>query len=277
MNAETTTVKCTNRAARSLRRFADDYQPFSRVNQDSDALRQLVAGVAHVYNNLLTSMLCGTALALDNLAADHPSRPALIIASRAVEQAAAVTRQLMAYAGPGQLAATRLDLPALLHTLVAELRSSIPDRVQLSLDVATDLPPLQADSRQIEQLLGVLIANAVEAIGEERAAAVSIRVYAARALPDPPCGAGLKVHIEVMDTGCGMDEWTRSRIFEPFFSTKFPGRGMGLAAAEGIVRSHGGTIEVFSSPASGSTFRVSLPAGLPVDEPGSKERKWKRS
>jgi signal transduction histidine kinase len=244
-----------------------------RARQEPDQLRQLAAGMAHDYNNLLTSMLCGAGLALKSLAPDHPARPALEIASSAGERAADLTRQLMAYAGINPFEASRVNLPALVGKLVVSLRPSVPDCVQLRLDLAAGLPPLRADSGQIEQLLRILIANAVEAIGDRAAGTVSIRAYAGQIDDLVPPGPARCVHVEIGDTGCGMDDWTRCRIFEPFFSTKLLGRGLGLAAAAGIVRAHGGTLEVHSAPGAGSTFRVSLAA---LDEPENEELKWQK-
>lgn len=249
--------------------------PISR-DQDMDRLRQLAAGVAHDYNNLLTMMLCGAGMALENLASDHPARPALEIASNAVERAAELTRQLMAYAGISPLVLSNVNLSALVRKVVAACRASLSRRVQLELDLAANLPPVRADSRQIDQLIRALIANAVEAIGDDAAGVVTIRTCAGQIDDVAPSAGGTYVQMEVGDTGCGMDDWTRRRIFDPFFSTKFLGRGMGLAAAAGIVRSHGGTFEVHSAPRSGSVFRVCLPArttppGLRIEDPSGKD------
>jgi two-component system cell cycle sensor histidine kinase/response regulator CckA len=238
-------------------------------SQCPDQLRQLAAGIAHDYNNLLMSMLCGAGLALDNLAPDHPARPALEIASNAVERAADLTRLLMAYAGISPFAATQVNLSTLVRNMVFSLRPSIPERVQLRLDLAGNLPPLRADSSQIQQLTRILIANAVEAIANDAAGVVSIRTSARHSGNVVTSDNGSYVQMEVTDTGCGMDDWIKSRIFEPFFSTKFLGRGMGLAAAAGIVRSHRGTVDVHSTPGSGSTFRVCLPAMARGRSPGT--------
>jgi len=227
-----------------------------------DRIRQLAAGIAHDYNNLFTSMLCGAGMALENLAPDHPARPALEIASGAVQRAAELTRQLMAYAGISSFVVSHVDLSALVRNVVGSCHPSIPRSVRLRLDLAANLPLLQADTGQVELLVNALLQNAVEAISDA-AGVVSVRTYAGRAGNITPPRAGTYIHMEVSDTGCGMDETTKSRIFEPFFSTKFLGRGLGLAAVAGIVRTHRGTIEVLGAPGSGTTFHVCLPVGAP--------------
>jgi two-component system, cell cycle sensor histidine kinase and response regulator CckA len=115
-----------------------------------------------------------------------------------------------------------------------------------------DLPLVEADRSQVQQLVMNLAINAAESI--EGSGAVSIAT-AMRERPDGP-----SVVLEVRDNGCGMDEATKARIFDPFFSTKFTGRGLGLAAVMGIIRAHHGEIEVESEHGRGSTFRVILPA-----------------
>jgi signal transduction histidine kinase len=241
-------------------------------SHDADRLRQLAAGIAHDYNNLFLSMLCGTTLALENLASDHPARSALEIASGAVERAAELTRQLMAYAGIGPFVVSQVDLSALVRKVIVSTRPFLPQGVHIVLDLAANLHQLCADSTMIERLLRALIANAVEAISDDTEGVISIRTCFGHADNIAASGDRTYIHIYVRDTGCGMDEWTRRRIFEPFFSAKFLGRGLGLAAVAGIVRSHQGTIEVYSTPGAGSTFHVCLPA--PSGQHGYKECIW---
>jgi two-component system, cell cycle sensor histidine kinase and response regulator CckA len=229
--------------------------------EDSGALCQLVAGIAHDYNNLVTCVICGAALAKSKLAPDHPAREALDVAAAAGEQAAALTRQLMDYAGISPFAASRVNLSELAAEVAASFHATIPQGVRLSLDLCAGLPPIWADSGQMERLVEALIANAVEAIPDGMAGTVSVRTRVAEIDGDRD------VQLIVGDTGCGMDDGMRRRIFEAFFSTKFLGRGMGLAAAAGIVRAHHGAIQVRSEPGSGSVFTVCLPAAAPTAAP----------
>jgi CheY-like chemotaxis protein len=139
----------------------------------------------------------------------------------------------------------------------------------LRLDLAEGLPFIEADASQVQQLVMNLVINGAEAIGPEKDGSVSVTtsvqdvdaVYLQTALGDPAAGAfGKYVSLEVQDTGIGMDRATLNRIFDPFFTTKFTGRGLGLAAAQGIVRSHKGIMRVYSQPGLGTTFKVLFPA-----------------
>jgi len=135
----------------------------------------------------------------------------------------------------------------------------------LQLDLAPNLPAVDADATQIQQLVMNLVINGAEAVGDQNG---SVRVTTRSQHVDESwlaaseteeIGPGEYIAIEVQDTGCGMDEETRRRIFDPFFTTKFTGRGLGLAAAMGIVRGHKGAIKVYSAPGRGSTFKILLP------------------
>jgi signal transduction histidine kinase len=133
----------------------------------------------------------------------------------------------------------------------------VPATVAVELDLPDGLPAAAGDSAQLRQLFGNLLRNAGEAIDGKPGGRIRIR---AELLEKEP---GRYVAVEVTDNGCGMDEATTARIFDPFFSTKFTGRGLGLAAARGIVDVHHGAIQVESRPGEGSTFRVLLPAAPP--------------
>ncbi len=151
------------------------------------------------------------------------------------------------------------------------LEVSISRKTVLKHNLALDLPTIQADASQINQVVMNLIINAAESLGEE-GGVISISTDTV------PCNAqdlagigvshdlaeGLYVRLEVADTGCGMDQQTLAKIFDPFFTTKFTGRGLGLAAVQGIVRGHKGAIQVFSAPGKGTTFRVLFPASGPA-------------
>jgi CheY-like chemotaxis protein len=144
---------------------------------------------------------------------------------------------------------------------------SLPRGVAVSLNLTDDLPPVEADGREIQQILMNVLMNAAEAI-EPQSGSISVcteLVSIADCKPFDFLGTGEMspgryVAIRVSDTGCGMDESTRSRIFEPFFSTKFAGRGLGLAAVAGIIRAHRGGLRVVSAPGKGTTFEILLRA-----------------
>jgi CheY-like chemotaxis protein len=171
---------------------------------------------------------------------------------------------MLAYAGHGTEIVGPVDLGVATRQMAILLKASMPDNVTVRYDLGPGLPPVRGDAGQIQQILMNLIINAAEAIGLVQGA-VHVCTYAACLEPgsidestEAPVEPGRYVCLEVTDTGLGMDSITRRRIFEPFFSTKFAGRGLGLAAVAGIVRSQGGAIMVASQPGLGTTFQVYL-------------------
>jgi CheY-like chemotaxis protein len=154
-----------------------------------------------------------------------------------------------------------LDLAALARETVQMVKASISKKVTVDLHLAEDLPPVEGDAAQIRQVVMNLLLNASEAIGQE-VGTISMTIRKGEGLErrEGSGASGDWVLLEVADTGVGMDEATRARIFEPFFTTKFAGRGLGLAAVQGIVRSHCGEVSVTSTPGEGTTFRVIFPA-----------------
>jgi PAS domain S-box-containing protein len=226
--------------------------------QKLESLGVLAGGLAHDFNNLLTGVIGNVSLALEETPAASPIRPHLEEAIEAAGHAADLTQQLLAYAGKARFLARRVDLPALLREMMAAARPAlVPATVAVELDLPDGLPAAAGDSAQLRQLFGNLLRNAGEAIDGKPGGRIRIR---AELLEKEP---GRYVAVEVTDNGCGMDEATTARIFDPFFSTKFTGRGLGLAAARGIVDVHHGAIQVESRPGEGSTFRVLLPAAPP--------------
>jgi signal transduction histidine kinase len=239
--------------------------------QKMEALGTLAGGIAHKFNNLLTVIVGNAALAKESAAAGTDLEEWLAEIERSAQQAAELAQQMLAYSGRGRFLAGRVDLNKIVRQMEGFLESLV---MTATLRFELDPAPLeiQADVSQIEQVLRILIVNASEAIGEG-GGTITIRTrrplagHAALAethVP-PDVAEGDYAVLDVEDTGHGMDEATRARIFDPFFSTKFTGRGLGLAAVLGIVRGHGGAIRVESEPGRGSTFTVLLPAVGPVD------------
>jgi signal transduction histidine kinase len=243
-----------------------------RQSQRLESLGLLAGGVAHDFNNLLTGILGNASLALEILNPPEPARSMLESIVQASERAADLTRQLLAYAGKGRFYVRSVNVAAVVREISELMRTSIPRTVKFVLELDEHLPPVEADSTQLQQLVMNLVLNGGEAIGDRTG---TLRVVTRLEHLEPGSalttnGAGLKpgpyICIEVQDTGCGMDDDTLAQIFDPFFSTKFFGRGLGLAAAMGITRGHNGHIEVKSSPGQGSTFRVWLPlAAAPAE------------
>ncbi|MBV9506433.1 MAG: response regulator [Acidobacteriia bacterium] len=221
-----------------------------RESQKFETIGTLAAGVAHDYNNLLTSIMGNASLAM-GVPLDRVLHDRLSEIMRASQRAADLTAQLLAYAGKGRHFLRRIQLSQVVSDTQKLIEAALPKKVRVAYELISNLPELEADSGQVQQVLMNLVNNAAEAIGDE-AGCITIRTGAT--------ASGDRVFLEVEDTGCGMDEATKSRIFDPFFTTKFTGRGLGLAAVAGIARGHAGQIDVVSSPGQGSTFRLTLPS-----------------
>ncbi len=233
-----------------------------------ESLGLLAGGIAHDFNNLLTGIMGNASLVLDRLGPSYPDRTFLREIVKATQRAADLTRQMLAYSGRGRFVVDLIDLSELIHEISSLVRSSVPKNVEIELNLAGDLPPVKADAAQIQQLVMNLIINGAEAIEEQNRGCVTVTTARAeldsesirRDHPDDEMKPGVYVRFEVTDTGVGMDEATCAKIFDPFFTTKFTGRGLGLSAALGIVKGHGGSIRVYSRPGSGTTFTILLPA-----------------
>jgi PAS domain S-box-containing protein len=223
-----------------------------------EGLGALAGGIAHNFNNLLTSVLGFSSLAQKDLPASSPVQPYLEHIERAAQRAAELCRQLLAYAGKGGHWPAPVSLSAVVAESADLLRRTVSDKAVLSFQLAGSLSPILADADQLRQMVLSLVTNASESLGD-RPGNITVGTEAARFSPAADLPEGEYVVLKVSDTGCGMDEATRARIFEPFFSTKFFGRGLGLAAVLGMVRRHGGGVQVESAPGQGSTFRLLFP------------------
>ncbi len=239
-----------------------------RQTQKLESIGVLAGGVAHDFNNLLTGVLGNATLALDLLRPEHAAAPHVSEVIKAADSAAHLTRQLLAYSGKGRFVIQPVSLSDLTREMTALVRTSIPRTVELRLQLADNLPPVEADRGQLQQLIMNLVINGAESIPPEKPGSVSVAtsvqsidLTAERAASaGGELAPGVYVSLEVSDTGRGMDVETQSKIFDPFFTTKFSGRGLGLSAVLGIVRGHKGAIRVRSAPGQGATFQVLLPA-----------------
>jgi PAS domain S-box-containing protein len=234
--------------------------------QRLESLGVLAGGIAHDFNNLLAVIIGNAELAQADAPADSPLHESLTPLLLAARRAAELTRQMLAYAGRGSLRTALLDLNGLIAGLVPLLRAALPRTVTLITQLAPELAPVWGDDTQLQQVVMNLVINGGEAI-DSAAGTVTIttteRVVPAESLADYRFGseqpAGRYVQLTVADSGSGMEPATRERIFDPFFSTKFAGRGLGLAAVLGIVRAHHGALRVDSLPGRGTTFTLLLP------------------
>lgn len=233
--------------------------------QNLENLRVLSAGIAHDFNTLIGAIFGEADLAISDLAPDHPGRGNVERIVAVAKRAADIVRLLMAYAGDrSDTAAPELiDLNAVVQEIVPHLKVSLL-RAEIHTSLAGHLPTLLARPLQIRQVVLNLILNAVESLdglkGTVTVTTSPVEISREltggdfQSLPD-----GSYVKLEVSDTGCGIREEVRARVFDPYFTTKSLGRGLGLAAVHGIIRSHGGIITSRSRPGEGSTFEVLLP------------------
>jgi PAS domain S-box-containing protein len=223
----------------------------------------LAGGIAHDFNNLLVGILGGISYALECMPGSDEARPSLQTALLAAERAAMLVRQMLAYAGKGKFIIEPVNLQELVRSTCNLVRATIPKLIHLDVQTSQDTPILEADSSQIQQIVMNLIINAAESIGEDKPGIVTVRTAGQVLETDDSLDGiapGLYAVLEVIDTGSGMTEEVQSRIFEPFYTTKFTGRGLGLAAVMGIVSAAKGAIRVQSVLGEGTTFRVLLPA-----------------
>jgi PAS domain S-box-containing protein len=247
------------------RKHAEEERRLEARQQES--LGVLAGGLAHDFNNLLTTILGYTTLAAMDLPRGAAQLSFLNQVELAAQRAAHLCRQLLAYAGRGRFVVGAVDLSAVVRASAAQFDLSLAPNGKVTFRLADDLPPVLADAEQLTQIVVALVSNACEALGDAEAEVVvsTARVWLGRhelcgMVPGANPAEGEYVRLEVVDNGCGMDAATRARIFEPFFSTKFTGRGLSLPAVLGIARSHGGAVQVESEPGRGSIFRVLLPA-----------------
>jgi PAS domain S-box-containing protein len=230
-----------------------------------ESLGVLAGGIAHDFNNILTGIVGNTALVLESLHPRDGNRGLLTQVVHSSERAADLTRQMLAFAGKGRFVLEAVDVSEAIRSIADLLQTSVPKTARLEFHLSPDLPRFSADASQIHQIVLNLVINAGEAT-EDRAGVIRVETEV-HDLANPVAGEaafgvlppGRYVCVAVADNGVGMDAALRARIFDPFFSTKFMGRGLGLAAAMGIARAHRGAIRVESRPGQGSRFEVLFP------------------
>jgi two-component system cell cycle sensor histidine kinase/response regulator CckA len=264
--------------AQGLRIQVDGLSPYTAnlcPRAKLESLGVLAGGIAHDFNNLLTVVLGHASLQMNDLPEASKVWEHAQEISKAAERAAGLSRQMLAYSGHGRFLAEPLDLSEYIRSLAPKIESSISKPVQLKLDLAIDLPPIDADASQLQELISNLVCNGVEAIGP---GAGWVTIATCLLSVDRPYIHGLAVReeiqpgtyvtLEITDTGAGMNKETVSRMFDPFFTTKFMGRGLGLAAVHGIVHRHKGAILVDSAPGRGTTVSMLFPVAAPTS-PGT--------
>lgn len=238
----------------------------AREAHRNDSLGVLAGGIAHKFNNLLTTICGNASILLEDLPPGAAQALPLADILESVRVAADLCDQMLAYSGRGRFHSTRLDLTRLIQDLAPQLLSMVGEHAELRYDLTVPLPDVEADVQRIHQVVANLVLNASEALDGRRghvtiSTGVMSADHADRTDRVPADALAVEyVFLQVSDNGQGMSLETQARIFEPFFTTRFAGRGLGLAAVQGIVHQHRGTLLVESQPGLGSTFRLLLPS-----------------
>ncbi|MCP3983315.1 MAG: PAS domain S-box protein, partial [bacterium] len=240
-------------------------------SQKLESLGVLAGGIAHDFNNLLVAVLGHAGLALESLPAEASARHDLEEVELAAKRAADLCQQMLAYAGRGKFKVGPVALNGLISEITELLGVSVSKEVNVRFDLSEDIEIIEADGTQLRQVLMNLIINAAEAMPE--GGVVEIRTRSrqcgAEDLAEARFGAeltpGRYVLLEVVDHGQGIDEGNLQRVFEPFYTTKFAGRGLGMSAVLGIVQRHAAAIQVETAIGSGTAFTVFFPASANRD------------
>ena len=242
-------------------------------SQKMESLGVLAGGIAHDFNNILAVIMgrCSLAKLKPERAAEN-----IPLIEKAAERAAELCRQMLAYAGKAQYVQKEVNVGELVDEMVNMLKTTINQNVVIIHDRPADVSIINGDASQIRQIVMNLIINASDAIGEahgEILVSLANTVIKAGQLYKDHLGKAMSpgnyVCLEVTDNGCGMDEETKQRIFEPFYSTKFAGRGLGMSATLGIISAHQGALQLSSQLSKGTSIKVYLP--LQVSGPSEED------
>jgi len=256
----------TNTDITELKRFEEEKRTIERQLQQTQKLESLgvlAGGIAHDFNKILSIIMgnCSLAGMYYESAGDY-----IPVIEKAAERAAGLCRQMMAYAGKAPFSRDMVVMWLLVDDVVNMLKVTIRQNVVIKTKYSPDIPSIMGDAGQLRQIVMNLVINAAEAIGEAQGEvcvsltkadinAGSSRDHLGTVIP-----AGRHLCLEVTDNGFGMDDETRRRIFEPFYTTKFTGRGLGMSAVLGILKAHNGALQLSSQSGHGTTFKVYLPA-----------------
>jgi PAS domain S-box-containing protein len=241
--------------------------------QKLESLGVLSGGIAHDFNNLL-AVIIGSC----EMAKLKPNKMGELLPNinKAAHRGADLCRQMMDYAGKSLLIMQQVKMAELVEDMLRMLKSTTSQNAVITSALADNLPEIQGDASQLRQIVMNLIINSSEAIGEERGEIqVALEVvtiaggslekdHLSQKIPD-----GQYICLKVTDNGCGMNAETRQRLFEPFYSTKFSGRGLGMSAVLGIITAHKGALQVFSTPGEGTAFKVYLPVEISAATDGN--------
>ena len=245
--------------------------------QNLESLGVLAGGIAHDFNNLLGGVIAYCELAEERVAEGSSVNDELRQINAAAVRGSEIVRQLMIYAGHERPVRELVDVSSLIGEMLELLKVSISKHAVLQPSLGKDLPPVRGNPTHIRQVVMNLVTNASEALAEKdgviRIVTERIHVHPAASVPDADnLPEGDYLRLEVSDSGCGMTPQTQSKIFDPFYTTKFAGRGMGLAMVQRIVRQLGGTINVVSAVGQGTSVHIVVPCVEATPEMNNVER-----
>jgi signal transduction histidine kinase len=258
----------SNRRRNEAERYA--FERRVQEQQQSESLMVLAGGVAHDFNNLLTGILGNADLLAITSPPESDQRRAAEAIVIGAQRAADLVSKMLAYSGGGRVVAEHVDLDALVKEMVDLLAASVARHCTLIYNSPGKLPLVETDPTQIRQVVLNLIVNAAEAVHDHGVITVETgtetldRSMLKQMTFGDQVEPGPYVFIDVVDNGVGMSDHTMARMFDPFYSTKDQGRGLGMAAVRGIVRSHRAALRVTSKEGQGTRFRVWFPIGLSI-------------
>lgn len=249
---------------RDITEFKKQQQKMEHT-QRLESLGVLAGGIAHDFNNILAAVMLNAGIAEKS---HQPERIQVCLQRirQGSERAADLCQQMLAYSGQGKMAVGALSMSDVVCGMMQLMEVSIHKQVELVYDLPSSLPNIVADKAQIQQVILNLMTNANEAIDEQQGQITCStgtcwmdETQLSNAWTDDGLPAGNYVYLAVSDTGCGMDKVTLSKIFDPFYTTKFTGRGLGMSAMLGIIRGHHGSIQIDTSLGKGTTIQVYFP------------------
>lgn len=236
--------------------------------QKMESLGVLAGGIAHDFNNLLQIILANVNMMQKVVNEGDAATSFIENIEKSVVRAASLTKQMLAYSGKAHISPERMDINRVVCAMTDLIKSSVSKNIGIRMELMRGVPLIEGDVAQIGQVVLNLVMNACEALDEKHGGTVIVKTmvlycsdaYLLENRAMNTCAEGDYVCLEVADAGCGMDEETQARLFDPFFSTKFTGRGLGMASVLGIMRSHKGSILIDSSPGRGTVIRALFPA-----------------
>lgn len=232
-----------------------------------ESLSVLAGGVAHDFNNLLVGILGNAELVRNPVSETSPVRDMIEDICVSAHRAAELTARMLDYSGHGRYMLNRLDLRTFVRSFEEKCRSALPTEVSLTLELQEDTPPIEADAAQLGRALRAALDNAIEAL-EPAGGTISIAtghvqadsIYLASTYVDDHLAPGTYAWLDIADNGPGMDAEELSQAFDPFYTTRLAGRGLGLPSLLGVIRAHHGAVELTSKPGKGTRLRILLPA-----------------